>query len=73
MLVIPVKDGENIVLVNRDNVDEIAEKIIFLLENKHERERIGHNGKRFIRSFLTWENCAERTEKLYESILLNDN
>ena len=68
-----IKDGENIVLINRDNVDEIAEKIIFLLENKHVRERIGHNGKRFIRSFLTWENCAERTEKLYENILLNDN
>ena len=67
-----IKDGENIILVNRDNIEEIAEKIIFLLGNKDERDRIGQNGKNIIKSFLTWENRAKRTEKLYESILINN-
>ena len=29
-----IKDGENIVLINRDNVDEIAEKIISIIKSK---------------------------------------
>jgi len=64
-----IRDGENIVLVDRDNVDEIAAKIIRLLKDGELRERIGRNGKRFVAEHLNWDVCAEKTETLYEELL----
>jgi len=64
-----VKDGENIVLVDENNVEEIAKQIVRLLGNEELRERIGRNGKHFVASYLSWDICAEKTEKLYEELL----
>ncbi|MBI1879672.1 MAG: glycosyltransferase family 4 protein [Chloroflexi bacterium] len=64
-----IRDGENIMLVDRDNVDEIAQKIIRLLEDEELRRSMGQNARQFVSSHLTWDICAEKTEKLYEEIL----
>jgi phosphatidylinositol alpha-1,6-mannosyltransferase len=64
-----LKDGESIILVDGENVEEIAEKIMRLLEDQGFRERIGRNGKEFVASYLSWDICAEKTEKLYEELL----
>lgn len=64
-----VKDGENLLLVDGDDVSEIARKILRLLEDKPLRERIGRNGKEFVRTYLNWDLTAEKTERLYEKLL----
>jgi glycosyltransferase involved in cell wall biosynthesis len=64
-----IRDGENIVLVDGDDVAEIASKIIRLLGDALLRQRIGCNGKQFVAEFLNWDICAEKTEKLYEEVL----
>lgn len=64
-----IRDGENIVLVNPDDVDEIAGKIVGLLKDAELRERIGRKGKEFVTSNLDWDLCAEKTEKLYGELL----
>jgi len=58
-------DGENNILVDRENVDGIAAKIIHLLEDQELRERIGINGRKFVQTHLNWDLNAEKTEKLY--------
>jgi glycosyltransferase involved in cell wall biosynthesis len=63
-----IKDGENLMLVNPDDVPEIARKILRLLQDRSLRERIGRNGKDFVRSHLNWDVTAEKTERLYESL-----
>lgn len=64
-----IRNGENIVLVNGDDVKEIEREIICLLGDQELRERIGRSGKQFVASYLNWDICAEKTEKLYEEIL----
>jgi glycosyltransferase involved in cell wall biosynthesis len=63
-----IKDGENIVLVDRDDVEQIAKKIINLLDDAALRARIGRNAKKFVDKYLSWDFCAEKTEKLYKEL-----
>lgn len=64
-----IRDGENIVLVDGDNVNEIASKIICLLEDAERRRAIGRRGKQFVAEYLNWDICAEKTEHLYEELI----
>ncbi len=64
-----IRDGENIMLVDGDDVAQIARKIICLLEDAALRRHIGHNGKQFVANYLNWDICAERTERLYEELI----
>ena len=64
-----IRDGENIVLVDRDDVENIAARIVRLLEDSQLCERIGRNGKQFVADYLNWDTCAEKTEQLYAELL----
>jgi glycosyltransferase involved in cell wall biosynthesis len=61
-----VIDGETLVLVNASDFQEIARKILRLLQDRPLRERIGRNGKEFVDSYLDWNRTAQKTEKLYQ-------
>ncbi len=64
-----LRDGENIVLVDGQNVTEIAEKTKRLLADPTLRERIGRGGCEFVSDNLSWDRNAELTEALYREIL----
>jgi len=64
-----LKDGQNIVLVDANDVKEIADKIILLLENRRLREHIGQNGRQFVDAYLRWDINAQKTEDLYVEVL----
>ncbi len=64
-----LRDGEHVVLVDGNDVAQIAERIIALLADKELRERIGRGGQKFIAENLNWDVCAERTERLYQEVL----
>lgn len=64
-----IRDGEHIVLVDRDDVAGIAEKVARLLGDAALRERIGRGGQELVAAHLSWDACAEKTERLYQELL----
>jgi len=58
-----IVDGKTGFIVDSSNFNLLSEKIRFLIENKHERERIGLAARKFIESNYQWK---ERINKLGE-------
>lgn len=63
-----VKDGENGLLVPSRDSNTLAEAIIYLLENKDVREKMGKNGRKKIEDY-SWKRIADMTEKVYLSLM----
>lgn len=64
-----VKDGSTGFLVKPNNVNELAEKIHYLLIHQEQRKRFGENAYQMTKNELSWENIAQDTYKLYHSVL----
>lgn len=62
-----VKDGENGLLVNRDDHAAMAEKICYLLENPEVARRLARNGKKTAES-CSWESVRSKYASLYGSL-----
>jgi len=62
-----VKDGENGLLVNRDDHVAMAEKICYLLENPEVARRLVRNGKKTAES-CSWESVKSKYASLYGSL-----
>jgi len=58
-----VVDGVTGLLVNPEDVNEIAQAIITLVNNKDYAEELGKNGLERVRKELTWEKIASRLLK----------
>jgi glycosyltransferase involved in cell wall biosynthesis len=59
-----IHNGEDGYLVNQ-NPEQIAERIVYLLENPSEAKRLGDNGRNKVEARFTWPKLAEMTEKIY--------
>lgn len=57
-------DGENVMLVARDDVGVLAEAIAQLIETPHLRERLADGARQLSRRF-DWEQIARRTLEAY--------
>lgn len=55
-------------LVNPKDVDDIAQKIRYLLDNPKEAEIFGENGRKLVFEKFNWSNEEKKLLKLYESI-----
>lgn len=66
-----VINSENGILIPIKNVDAIAESIIYLAENEKVRKRFGKRARKTIEEKFTWKIAAEKTKRVYESILEN--
>lgn len=62
-----VDDGETGFLFECDNVDDLAEKVVTLLNDVELRKKMGRKGRKKAKEF-TWENIAKRTFLLYNKI-----
>ena len=59
-----IEDGENGFLVEPKNANEIAEKVLLLLEDDELRERISRNNKEKVKEY-SWKSAVEKLEKVY--------
>ena len=59
-----IENGVNGILVEPD-VDKIAEKIEYLLENREFAEELGRNAKKTAEATFTWEKAAEKFIEIY--------
>jgi len=63
-----VENGKTELLFKSGDVNDLADKVIFLLKNKELRERMGRAGYEKAKEF-SWDNIAGRIVKLYRKIL----
>lgn len=54
--------------VDPNNIQEIADSIIWLLEHPEDAKQMGENGRQAVETEYNWENMEKRLFKLYEDI-----
>lgn len=64
-----VKNNYNGFLVPVKDIDNLAEKMIYLINNKQERERMGINSRKLAESEFSIEKVVDEHLKIYEKIL----
>jgi glycosyltransferase involved in cell wall biosynthesis len=62
-----IEDGYNGIVTKRGDENNLADAIIYLLENEEVREKMGENAKKKVDDY-SWERIAEETEKVYEEV-----
>ena len=65
-----IQNGKNGLLVPPRDSNELANAIIYLLENEDVREKMGKNGRKKVEGY-SWERVAKETEDVYNSVLEN--
>jgi glycosyltransferase involved in cell wall biosynthesis len=61
-----IKNGHNGCLVPPNDIEKLANVLIYLLKNENVREKFGKMGENGIKNFA-WEKIAKETEKLYKT------
>jgi len=64
-----VQNGTTGLLVERGNIDGLAEALLSLLSDSALRTRMGLAGRSFVAENYTWDLCAERMLKVYREAL----
>jgi glycosyltransferase involved in cell wall biosynthesis len=64
-----IKDGENGLLVEPKNSDQIADKILFLYQNPEIHKRIQENAKDYSNRYLNSTELTKQFIKMYQSVL----
>ncbi len=64
-----IEDGVTGYLVEPRNVDLLAEKVLFLLENKEKAKEMGEQGRKKVAPDYSLQNMVEKTDRLYQSLL----
>ena len=65
-----VQDGSNgLLLQQHDDTQELAAKIIRLLEDRDLGRRLGQQGRAWVQERFTWEKIAQRQEEVYDEIM----
>jgi spore coat protein SA len=65
-----VRPGENgLLLQQKDDARELAEKIIFLLNNEGQRKNLGQQGRQWALTNFSWEKIAQTLEKVYDEVI----
>ena len=64
-----IEDGKNGFLINPENPQELAEKIIYLLDNPDVAKTIGENLNNKVKKLCDYNNYFFETENIYKSLL----
>lgn len=66
-------DGENGYFVDYGNIDELAQKIIKILEDNDLAEKFGRKSRELIENEYNWEKIAKQTYNLYREVVSDKN
>ena len=58
-------------LVEFNNYEDIANKVVTLLKNEHFSNKMGQEGKRKVHKSLSWYDVAEKTHQVYKELIHN--
>lgn len=64
-----IREGVDGFLVEFDNPEDIAEKVITLLKNKRLRKKLGLAGQLKVYQKYTWDIIAKETDKIYKKLI----
>jgi sugar transferase (PEP-CTERM/EpsH1 system associated) len=70
-LVEVISSGKNGLLVNSQDEKDIAEKCLYLLENKEIMQRLGGEGRKTIKENFLVDKMKEETIRIYEEVMYN--
>jgi glycosyltransferase involved in cell wall biosynthesis len=62
-----IRNGENGILFKPENINELAEKIVWLFENNEIKENMERCGRLLVEKKYDWESIADRYIKIYET------
>lgn len=62
-------DGENGIFFKPKDHESIAEKVLFLIQNSTQRERLGKNARRTILDRFTLNKMIDATEAVYKKVM----
>jgi glycosyltransferase involved in cell wall biosynthesis len=68
-----IEDGVNGLFVQYNDVEALSDKIIYLLKNKAEQEKLSLNGKKKVRTVYNWSNISQDILRVYEHVLGKSN
>ena len=60
------EDGVTGLGVQRDDAEDLADKLILLIQNQILRQRLGENGPEFVKRMFDRRNLADQWIKIYE-------
>jgi len=64
-----VRNGETgLLLSQKDDVNELAEKILLLLGDASLRKTLGQHGREWVNANFTWEKIARDLEQVYDEV-----
>ncbi len=64
-----ITDKENGYLVDPQNPEQIAERILYAIQNPQHHARIAHNGYKTVTGSFLWEHAAATMEQVYAELL----
>ena len=65
----PIEDGVNGCIVPGKDAQAIASRVLNLMDNPYEIDRLGAAAAELIRTKYTWEQYAENVKRIYEELL----
>jgi spore coat protein SA len=69
-----VRDGETgLLLEQRDDALELADKILTLLRNEGLRKKLGQRGRTWVSADFSWEKTVQSLEGVYDEVLAGRN
>ena len=66
-----IVDGENGLLINQGDVDELEKKIELLANDDKKRKKIGENGYNTAKN-ITWENNSLKLKQIFQEVIKNN-
>ena len=66
-----IKNGVNGLVVPPNDVEELANALNDLLENKELRRKYGSEGRQIVEKHYSWEKIAKNLTEVYEEVLAN--
>lgn len=64
-----LRNGQNVMLVNLNNLKDITSKLLELLENNRKRDAIGEQARQAISDHFSWESVCKQTLDVYASVM----